>query len=860
MMDRHRALADSAEIVLRAVDGARARIEALVLADRDARVRAELARLGLDRLGQLTDKNLRLRALADAGYLTVLDVLDATIEELDQVEGVGPQTARSALAAAQQLAEVIGAGTPFRIDLDPTARQARSAARDRRDGVAVAPRARRHADSRTHPRGTADPADHAAPDRSVDPGDHSTGGHPGPAPTPPSSAAVSAEVVALLHRLLRLDPAIEPHRTGLEDYVGSVRELLQLAAPAANRLLLAFRRPRVKAAAVAALGRLAAWDPWLSASDAPTVVERLEREVRRPAPPRDEVWTDVERRSARYYALLGEIVPMPDDALAAHGLLPSELAERVAACPLDQSLLRADLRGYQAFGARFALNQGRALLGDEMGLGKTVQAVAAMADCAARGDRHFLVVCPASVLINWVREVTAHSTLTPHRLHGPERDEAIARWLADGGVGVTTFDGLAHIPAPADEASAGDLGPHDAPDGVDHDAPEDPDRAPDGGRTGLGMLVVDEAHYVKNPRALRSRAVARWAAGTWRVLFMTGTPMENRLEEFLALVRMLQPEVTADVPRHLGLAGADTFRRQVAPVYLRRNQQDVLVELPELVEVEEWEELGGAAAAYRQAVAAGSFMAMRRAAFTPDPADSTKMQRLLEIVADAGENGHRVLVFSYFRDVLDAVVAAVTTAGIGPALGPITGSVPPEERQRLVDELAGSAPGTVLVAQVQAGGVGLNIQSASVVVLCEPQLKPTAESQAIARVHRMGQLRTVVVHRLLTEDAVDERILEILTEKRRLFDAYVRDSSLAEEALAAVDVSQAELARQVVTAEQARLGYGPAWDELDAPPGDDDQGRTGAAPPTDAAPRIGDTTPTDDAAPTDQPILTDQPT
>ncbi|MGO1315837.1 MAG: DEAD/DEAH box helicase, partial [Cellulomonadaceae bacterium] len=434
-----------------------------------------------------------------------------------------------------------------------------------------------------------------------------------------------------------------------------------------------------------------------------------------------------------------------------------------------------------------ALNQGRCMIGDEMGLGKTVQAIAAMADRAAEAPgARFLVVCPASVLINWLREVPVHSALVPHRLHGPDREKATARWLAQGGVGVTTFGSLHHVPLPQEQGG------------------------------GVEMLVVDEAHLVKNPRAQRSRTVAAWSEACWRVLFLTGTPLENRLEEFVALVRLLQPEVVAELPRHLGLAGADAFRARMAPVYLRRNQVDVLVELPELVAVQDWEELGPAGElVYLPAVRAGQFMAMRRAAFaTADPRDSTKLERLREIVAEARSNGHRVVVFSYFRDVLATVAQALTDDG-APVHGPITGSVPADQRQALVDAFSVAAPGAALVAQVQAGGVGINVQAASVVVLCEPQLKPTAEAQAIARVHRMGQVRTVQVHRLLVEDSVDERILELLGTKERLFDEYVRDSALAQSAVAAVDVTEARLARDVVAAEQARLGYGPVWDELE---------------------------------------------
>ncbi len=104
-----------------------------------------------------------------------------------------------------------------------------------------------------------------------------------------------------------------------------------------------------------------------------------------------------------------------------------------------------------------------------------------------------------------------------------------------------------------------------------------------------------------------------------------------------------------------------------------------------------------------------------------------------------------------------------------------------------------------------AGGVGLNIQSASVVIICEPQLKPTIETQAIARAHRMGQVQSVQVHRLLSEDSVDQRITELLAEKKRLFDDFARVSDMADSTAEAVDLSEVELAREVVAAERRRL-------------------------------------------------------
>lgn len=729
LLERHQAVAAHARAVLDHLDGATVRVAALVETDREERVRAELGVVPVEQLGAMTDRNLRLRALTDAGYATAADLLGVPAATLDEVPGVGTQTARSVVAAVQQLAEVVRGGVPVRLELDRSGR----------------------------------------PD-----------------------TATTAEVLRLLDRLLRLRPLVEPHREALTAYASAVAVHATSAEPATGRLRFLLSRRATRDRARRALAALAGWDATLDGGGGDdglaATVEGLAAACAVPDTDGPALWDVFERRTAELYGVLGTIVPLAHDVLAARGLLTTELAERVAAHPLDLSAMRVPLRGYQEFGARFALNQGRALLGDEMGLGKTVQALAAIAHLAATGERRFLVVCPAGVLVNWLREVDAKTTLTGHRLHGPDRAAAIARWQAEGGIGVTTFEGLPHVPL----------------DGA-----------------GVALLVVDEAHYVKNPEAQRSRTVAASASAVWRVLLLTGTPMDNRIDDFVALVRLLDADLAGSLPRHLGLVGADTFRRDVAPVYLRRNQADVLVELPDLVLVDEWEDLSPAGEeVYRAAVASGNFMAMRRAAWlTPDPGESTKLGRLREVVAEAAANGQRTVVFSYFRDVLDVVAAALGSGpGAAPVFGPLTGDVPADERQAVIDAFAAGPRDGVLVAQITVGGVGLNLQAASVAVLCEPQLTPSAESQAVARLHRMGQVRAVVAHRLLAEDGVDERIVELLAGKRRVFDAYVRESSVAEAAVAAVDVTEAGLAREVVAMEQARLGYGPVWDELAAAP------------------------------------------
>lgn len=487
-----------------------------------------------------------------------------------------------------------------------------------------------------------------------------------------------------------------------------------------------------------------------------------------------EVWQDFLSRPSDYFGMLTELGFMTEDEKKMHGDLPEEIVEAVRAKELRRDHLTASLRAYQSFGAKFALVQEKVVIGDEMGLGKTVEALAVLAHLHTSGQRHFLVVCPAAVVSNWIRETSKHCALRPHRLHGPlwERGHAARTWARTGGIAVTTYDLLSWAQHFLDEVD-------------------------------VAGAVFDEAHYIKNPHAKRSVAAQEVMDSVRHVILMTGTPLENRVQEFRNLIGYIRPDLSDSAPEYL----PSKFRKHMAPAYLRRNQEDVLTELPELVEVDEWMGMSDAdESAYRAAVSEGNFMLMRRAAMLSER--SMKVDRLTEIVREAEANDRLVIVFSYFREVLTEVAGLLP----GKVFGPLTGSVPAVERQRMVDQFTAAGGGSVLVAQITAGGIGLNIQAASVVVICEPQLKPTMESQAIARAHRMGQVNTVQVHRLLSENSVDERVREILDEKRQLFDQFARDSVIAQQAPDAVDVSDAELARMVIATERERL-FGQSQEE-----------------------------------------------
>ena len=160
----------------------------------------------------------------------------------------------------------------------------------------------------------------------------------------------------------------------------------------------------------------------------------------------DACWADFKANSAAYYAELENLGLNWGTAEGAGGL-PAPLAAEIEAQKLDLKPPKATLRSYQTFGAKYVVHQKRALLGDEMGLGKTVQAIAAMCALAAEGKSHFMVVCPASVLINWCREIQKFSDLEVTKVHGGD-NESLLYWRENGGVAVTTFESISRFSMP----------------------------------------------------------------------------------------------------------------------------------------------------------------------------------------------------------------------------------------------------------------------------------------------------------------------------------------------------------------------------------------------------------------------------
>ncbi len=457
-------------------------------------------------------------------------------------------------------------------------------------------------------------------------------------------------------------------------------------------------------------------------------------------------WNDFENDPISYFNILEEIVPGTlgnDDKL--YGL-PEDLAREIQEEKFLSDGLNCELRRYQEWGVKYILHQERVLLGDEMGLGKTVQAIAAMVSLKNTGASHFIVVCPASVLPNWCKEIAVKSKLSVTKVHGADKERAIKSWLESGGVAVTTYETTGTLQF--DEGFKFDL------------------------------LVVDEAHFIKNINAARSQNVRKLSTYTKRLLFMTGTALENKVDEMISLIDVLQPSVAKDIRSIAFMSAAPQFREKIAGVYYRRKREDVLTELPDLIESKEWCRMSEEETQiYERELLSKNFMGTRRLSWNVESLErSCKARRMMEIINEAESEGRKVLIFSFFIDTIRKVYEYLGDR----CCEPINGSIQPQRRQEIIDQFNDTPEKTVLCAQIQSGGTGLNIQSASVVIICEPQFKPSIENQAISRAYRMGQARNVLVYRLLCEDTIDEKITNLLGEKQAIFDAFADKSVAAE--------------------------------------------------------------------------------
>ncbi|MET3558353.1 SNF2 family DNA or RNA helicase [Streptococcus rupicaprae] len=483
-------------------------------------------------------------------------------------------------------------------------------------------------------------------------------------------------------------------------------------------------------------GLYTAYNSFLTADDQNDILQF-------PAYSERELKADFVENSATFHALIEALtgskkIYTPND-------LPDLIVDKVKQVNINREGLGVTMRSYQEFGAQYILFYRNVLLGDEMGLGKTIQAISVANHLFQNDQQHTIVVCPLSVLENWNREVQKWSQLPTFLYRGSDRQRTFDKWKSEGGVLLTNYE-----QAKALSETMAD--------------------------TVFDFLVVDEAHYIKNPETKRTIYTTLLSKLAQYKLFMSGTPLENRLTEMKHLIKLLNVELGKKLESRYWTT--KEFKTQLSTVYLRRKREEVLDELPEMEVIELWSRFSEEQQLfYDDAVRDGisGMMRMRRAAFVGER--SKKLLQIIDICKEARENGQKVLVFSFFKEgVLYRLQEELPN--VAPVM--ILGSISPAQRQDIIDEFSKDPNQTVLLSQIDAGGVGLNIQAANIVILCEPQWKPSTEQQAISRVYRMGQLRDVVVYRLLTEDSIDESMMALLDEKTALFNDFANDSSIAE--------------------------------------------------------------------------------
>ena len=452
---------------------------------------------------------------------------------------------------------------------------------------------------------------------------------------------------------------------------------------------------------------------------------------------------------------------------------------------LKPATLEAQMRSYQEYGAGWLVDRigrfGGALLADDMGLGKTLEAIAAI-ECFFSGSLAdsgvVLVVATASLLGNWRAEF---SRFAPDRrvrvLHGGGRDAERER-VGAGEVVLTSYGTLAR-----------DLAWHLQREYL--------------------AVVVDEASLMRNPDTDHARAVAKLRSR--RRIALTGTPVENGVRDLWSVFRFIQPgwlggresfRERYELPLTDGESARAVMERlklKIHPFILRRTKEQVAPELPAKLLIDEFCDLtpdqqavyrdflnegrkrienltdsGNSAAARMQLLTA--LLRLRQtccdlALLQNDKLKqllptrrSGKLQRLLELLEEAIDGNHRVLVFSQFQKQLLEIEKCLMERGWGCLR--LDGQS--RNRQRLVESFQAAGGPPVFLISLKAGGYGLNLSAADTVIHFDPWWNPAAEMQATDRAHRIGQTRPVTVYRLLTRGTVEEKVVRLQRGKREL--------------------------------------------------------------------------------------------
>ncbi len=452
--------------------------------------------------------------------------------------------------------------------------------------------------------------------------------------------------------------------------------------------------------------------------------------------------------------------------------------------------LQPVLRGYQKTGFRWLKTLEHygfgGILADDMGLGKTLQIIALLLDNKGRREGVSLIVCPASLVYNWESEIHRFAPDLQVRMilgNAAER-EALLKERQDKNTDVliTSYD-LLKRDIPLYEGKR------------------------------FIYQIIDEAQYIKNPATQTAKAVKCVTARTRFAL--TGTPVENRLGELWSIFDYLMPGFLFEYQRFkhsfeipVMKEGEkqvlENLHRLTGPFILRRLKRDVLKELPEKLETviysraeseqrqiynayalklkTELEQMEGKAGASQNMQILAQLTRLRQLCCDPSlylenyKGGSAKLETCIQLILSAIGGGHKLLLFSQFTSMLEILAKRLEKEQIRYHM--LTGTTPKEERLQMAGAFQ-SDDVPVFLISLKAGGTGLNLTAADIVIHYDPWWNVAAQNQATDRTHRIGQEKQVTVYRLIMKDTIEENILGLQEQKQDLADQIVREGTMS---------------------------------------------------------------------------------
>ena len=414
--------------------------------------------------------------------------------------------------------------------------------------------------------------------------------------------------------------------------------------------------------------------------------------------------------------------------------------------------MKTKLRPYQEQGVQFLLSRKSVLLADEMGLGKTIQTIIAIEVGKEKYSR-VLIVCPASLCLNWFREVETWAPgITVRRVIGDSNDGRYTYRLPVQ-ILIASYE---HVRSDSDSILS---------------------------EVEFDLVVYDEAQRIKNVNS-----ATNWACRLIRrnqAWALSGTPLENSPEDLRGIFRVLDPKVL-----YSGMSPAEVHIA-IDGVFLRRTKAQVLQELPPILIRDLRLELGIQQKQAYESVWNNRFQSVLQNGkklnianmfsvltklkqicnFDRETGQSVKLDVLHELLESIESNNGKVLIFSQYVETLFWLSERIEIAH-----DMFHGGLSQEEKDRTVLTFKKKTGPSALLISLKAGGVGLNLPEASTVILFDRWWNPAVESQAIQRAHRYGKSNSLEVIRFLVEDTVEQRINDILETKAELFDRYINDA------------------------------------------------------------------------------------